>query len=77
MSLYDYRRQLDQYLDREIADRKDKLVSTRDYQKADELRGYIQGLQAAKQAQDDVLPEFLQVTYGPDDDESEGLTDQA
>jgi hypothetical protein len=75
VALYEYRRALDLRLDSEIDKLKDKLVEQRDYQKADELRGIIQGLQQAKNLQDEVLPDFLQVDYG--DDDSEGLTDQA
>lgn len=75
MALYEYRRALDARLDEEIDRLKDKLVETDDYQKADRLRGLIQGLQQAKDFQGEVLPNFLQVDYG--EDESEGLTDQA
>jgi len=75
VALYEYRRALDARIDERIEDLKQKLVDTDDYQKSDRLRGQIQGLQAAKDFQSEVLPSFLQVDYG--DDESEGLTSQA
>lgn len=66
MLVYEYRRALDEAVRQRAAELKDKLVTVRDHQEADVLRGRIQEAERMTALHQEVIDRFL-ADDGPDE----------